>query len=382
MKIKKSNKKEYMRLLLFIFSILITTVSSSGQITGIKIAGDTCSSLTLSLQAEGTSSSPYFFWNFDDSQSGINDTVTITGLSSSPFPIHTFSSPGIYTVCVSFQEPNSSVSTICRTLSIGLCCGGFINYTDSCLQNNIPFTFNAGALINNINWNFGDTASGANNLSNSLNPSHQFTSVGNYMVTATVNATCGIFTDTAIISIVNCNPAPCTGNIQYSDTCLGSATAFQINSMYPVLAVDWNFDDPNSGAFNTSNIKNTTHQFTSSNIFNLRAIVNFNCGVDTLYKNIEIINCDAITSTSCKVFLPNAFSPNKDNLNDAFLPLTTCSFEKYEWLIYNRWGKQIFKTNNPTIAWNGDLNGLECPVGVYHYLLKYKFPNHQTLFYI
>jgi gliding motility-associated-like protein len=364
-----------MRIILIIFSLLIHSVCSFGQITGIKIVGDTCSNLTLSLQAEGTSSSPYFFWNFDDPQSGINDTITITGLSPSPFPTHTFSSPGIYSVCVSFQEPNSPISNICRTLSMGLCCDGFINYTDSCFQNNIAFTYNTGATINNINWNFGDTASGANNSSNSLNPLHQFTSVGNYTVIATVNATCGIITDTAIISIVNCNPAPCIGTIQCRDTCLSNTTSLLINSTYPIIAINWNFDDPNSGILNTSTTKNTNHQFTSSNIYKVRAIVNFNCGLDTLYKNIEIINCDTTTNSSYKVFIPTAFSPNKDNLNDFFLPLTYCPFEKYELLLFNRWGKQIFKTDNPTTAWYGEYNGLECPVGVYSFLLKYKFPN-------
>lgn len=96
-------------------------ISNCGPgISGIKINGDTCATLTIAFQAEGISNSPYFFWRFGDPASA-SDTVTITGTSPSPFPNHTFSSPGIYTVCVSFQEPGSAVSTVCRTVSVGLC---------------------------------------------------------------------------------------------------------------------------------------------------------------------------------------------------------------------------------------------------------------------
>lgn len=69
------------------FSVLLFSCTLvQAQITGIKIAGDTCTDISLSLQAEGTSSSPYFFWEFDDPASGTNDTATFTGLSSLPYP--------------------------------------------------------------------------------------------------------------------------------------------------------------------------------------------------------------------------------------------------------------------------------------------------------
>ena len=369
------SKKDRMKFLTLLVCLFIIHFNSIGQITGIKISGDTCSNFTLDLQAEGTSNSPYFFWHFDDPASGINDSVTITGLSPSPFPSHTFTSPGIYNVCVTFQEPNSPVTTICRIISIGLCCDGLITTTDSCLQNNIPFSFITGATINTINWNFGDNASGTNNISNALNPSHQFTSVGTYTVTATIDAICGIFTDTSIISIINCNAEPCTGSIIYNDTCLNGQTSFQVNSSYPILSVIWNFDDPISGTLNTATGNNTTHQFTSSKGFNVSAIVNFNCGVDTLNEDVEIINCEPLNSSSCKLTIPNAFSPNKDNVNDYFLPMTSCPFEKYELFVFNRWGEQIFRSNSLSNSWNGDYKGLECLVGVYNYLIKYKYPN-------
>jgi len=352
-------------------------LSSSAQITGIKISGDTCTNFTLDLQALGTSSSPYFFWHFNDPVSGINDSITITGLSPSPFPTHTFTSPGIYNVCVSFQEPGFPVTTICRSISIGLCCNGFINTIDTCLQNAISFSFTSGATVNSISWNFGDPASGGSNSSSVLNPAHLFTSVGTYTVIANANAVCGTFSDTIQITIVNCDPAPCTASITYNDTCLNAATSFQLNSLYSIASVIWNFDDPGSGASNSSTINNPGHNFTSPGTYNVKVVVNLNCGVDTLNQFIQIVDCSPVNNSNCLVSFPTAFSPNNDNLNDFLVPLTSCTFEKYELLIYNRWGQLVFESNNPANHWDGYFKGAACPVGVYGYFLKYRFVNRR-----
>lgn len=104
-------------------SLSINNCTNGGpSITGIKLVGDTCDlPASIAFQAEGTSNSPYFFWNFDDPASGVNDTITITGFSPTPFPTHTFTAPGNYTVCVQFQEPGFPVTTVCKTISIGNC---------------------------------------------------------------------------------------------------------------------------------------------------------------------------------------------------------------------------------------------------------------------
>ncbi len=216
--------------LVVVFFILFVS-SANGQIIGIKIAGDTCTDLTLIFQAEGTSFSPYFFWNFGDPSSGTSDTTTITGLSTSPNPSHTFTSPGIYTICVTFQEPGSSPTTVCRTLFVGLCCNGIIASSDTCLQNNIPFSIVSSASITSVLWNFGDPSSGVSNTSTTFTPSHLFTAVGSYTVTAVATAPCGVFTIAYPIRVVDCNPGlPCSGVITVSDTCLSSGANFAIRS--------------------------------------------------------------------------------------------------------------------------------------------------------
>lgn len=356
---------------------------SSAQITGIKIAGDTCTDISLALQAEGTSSSPYFFWEFGDPASGTNDTATFTGLSAPPFPTHTFSAPGVYTVCVSFQEPGQPVTKVCRTLSVQFCCNATINSGDSCLENNIPFSFTSAADISSVTWNFGDPGSGAANSSSSLTPSHKFSSPGLYTVSLSINATCGIINSTYSQKVVRCstNNSNCTGLILSGDTCFGKDVSFDIQSDKTVSSVNWNFGDATGGANNTAIGKNSLHRFSAPGNYTVTAIVNFDCGVDTLTRVVRSVSCDSSiiinppADSNCKLNFPNAFSPNNDNINDRFGGKFNCGFESYELIIANRWGEIIFKSNDPSNKWDGLIQAKEAEMGVYYYSAKFRFFN-------
>lgn len=66
------------------------------------------------------------------------------------------------------------------------------------------------------------------------------------------------------------------------------------------------------------------------------------------------------------LYMPNVFSPNRDNINDEF----KCACEGltyYNLNIYNRWGEKVFSTNDYTKGWNGKY----CDVGVYTYTASY-----------
>jgi gliding motility-associated-like protein len=75
---------------------------------------------------------------------------------------------------------------------------------DSCLQSFISFSIATASPINQINWNFGDPTSGANNVSSSLNPSHQFSEIGSYQITAIAEFDCYTDTITQYITLFNC----------------------------------------------------------------------------------------------------------------------------------------------------------------------------------
>jgi gliding motility-associated-like protein len=72
-----------------------------------------------------------------------------------------------------------------------------------------------------------------------------------------------------------------------------------------------------------------------------------------------------------KIFVPTAFSPNGDNVNDE-LKILSQGVGEFELLIYNRWGSVIFHTTDPLRRWDGVFNNIPCDAGVYAYQLKYK----------
>lgn len=73
------------------------------------------------------------------------------------------------------------------------------------------------------------------------------------------------------------------------------------------------------------------------------------------------------------VYVPSAFSPNNDGLNDAFLPVgESFSATSYHLLVMNRWGEKVFESFNPSEPWIGEHQGGDhfVPDGQYMYRLE------------
>jgi gliding motility-associated-like protein len=364
------------RLLVSLICFVVSGSFCFGQITGIKVVGDTCGvPAELTLQIVGTTSSPYVFWNFGDPASGTNDTITITGSSAATDAVHRYNSAGIYTVCATFAEPGFPPETVCRTFSIGLCCSGVIVAADSCIQNEIAFSLTVVNVVNSVTWDFGDTASGLANTSSLLSPTHSFSLPGSYTVTATLVADCGTFTLTLPLSVVDCDTA-CVARIAWADSCLANGTLFQALSDSAILTVAWDFGDPASGAANNSNLINPRHDFSDAGTYVIQAIIELGCGLDTVSQTVQVIDCYA--RPECEVFLGNAFTPNGDGLNDEYLPTINCPTETYALTVFDRWGKRIFYSTSPTVAWDGKYQNADCPEGVYFAAMEIRFQGEKA----
>jgi gliding motility-associated-like protein len=72
----------------------------------------------------------------------------------------------------------------------------------------------------------------------------------------------------------------------------------------------------------------------------------------------------------CNIYVPNAFTPDNNTINDKFLPVTDCIFSSYNLSIYNRWGVQVFSTDDITQGWDGKLKGKYCTQDVYYYTIN------------
>ncbi|PZF72682.1 T9SS type B sorting domain-containing protein [Taibaiella soli] len=81
---------------------------------------------------------------------------------------------------------------------------------------------------------------------------------------------------------------------------------------------------------------------------------------------------DSVTVYVVNAFVPSAFTPNADGLNDSLHvrfsdPTTTLA----SFSIYNRWGQQIFYTNSIAEGWDGSYMGVQSEIGTYFYVVEY-----------
>jgi gliding motility-associated-like protein len=73
------------------------------------------------------------------------------------------------------------------------------------------------------------------------------------------------------------------------------------------------------------------------------------------------------------LYIPNAFTPNDDGLNDVFqVEGTGINTSNFQLDVYNRWGDTVFSTTDPQQAWTGGANGSSyyCPNGAYTYCIS------------
>ncbi len=88
----------------------------------------------------------------------------------------------------------------------------------------------------------------------------------------------------------------------------------------------------------------------------------------------DSIKHNVILRTGTTIFVPNAFSPNGDDINEEFLPRgINMGDNGYEFMVFDRWGEVIFKTNNATEGWKGkrDNNMHDAQIDVYIWRVTY-----------
>jgi gliding motility-associated-like protein len=94
--------------------------------------------------------------------------------------------------------------------------------------------------------------------------------------------------------------------------------------------------------------------------------------IQIIYKNkcTKYLTLDTLYNFDIKI--PNAFTPNNDDINDEFKFVypNFIDIENFTIEIYNRWGQKIFESNNPNFSWNGFFNSKEVMDGSYLYFVN------------
>lgn len=213
--------------------------------------------------------------------------------------------------------------------------------------------------IDSVKWDFGDPASGTANYSTDIAPSHVYPAVGVYTVKAVIFKNC--WTDTAITQI-SMDPDPivrlpsfikdtivCVGNKLHIDAFVPAATSYQWSDglIYSYRDID------KAGQFQVQAYNDCSH--------------------DQRSFTVSFENCP------CDVFVPTAFTPNNDGLNDVFKPMTQCFAKDVRFQVFDRFGTVVFSTSDMGQGWDGRYKKMPLNSGVFVWLLQYRDPNNNAV---
>ncbi|HOY33057.1 MAG TPA: gliding motility-associated C-terminal domain-containing protein, partial [Bacteroidales bacterium] len=238
---------------------------------------------------------------------------------------------------------------------------------DGCSPLEVTFGYIPAGIIdtNSLSWNFGDPNS-ANNTSTATAPSHLYIDHGTYPVNLSAQTIEGCPVSAADTVIAYKKPvADFIFNPEFAYTDNGRIDF--INLTTGVNAWTWNFGDPASYNDNYSGLLNPYHIYTDSGTYTVQLIVysSQNCS-DTLEKPLVVL-------PSIIIFIPNAFTADNDLLNDIWKPeISGIDKKTYELYIYDRWGMNIFYTDDIDQGWNGTYKGKKIEAGVYVYYIVYR----------
>ena len=103
---------------------------------------------------------------------------------------------------------------------------------------------------------------------------------------------------------------------------------------------------------NTSTTQNTSYTYADTGYYVVILEISNEFGCKSITGDYVRILPDVA------VYIPNSFTPNSDGTNDLFNPMGVgIDGEKYELIIYDRWGSLIFQSNSPAKGWDGIVMG-------------------------
>ena len=292
-------------------------------------------------------------WFFEDGETS-NDSD----------PSYIFSEPGIQTVTLISEDNNECKDTLRKDIpwypvpplvvvqpnKFLACAPGEISF------NNLSDPINEEYIIN---WNFGDGTS-----TTGLSPTHTYEDSGIYSVDVEIISPIGCVTEKsypnwitvedkpeAIFTYTPENPNVFNKEIDFTDMSIDSETQ------------QWNFNNEY-----VTLEQNPTYTFQDTGLYEIRLIAFHETGCpDT---TIQFIDIEPLVD----YYVPNAFTPNGDGDNDTFIGKGFLQgLKDFQMNIYNRWGEQIYVTEDPFNGWNGrkENSGQQAPQGVYVWEVKY-----------
>ncbi len=269
--------------------------------------------------------------------------------STSIIPNFSFATSGTKTIQLKTNTQNNCADSISKTITIDDFPTANFTITEACLGKKINIV-NSSTPVSDYSWQ-----SSNGQLSNAVVPDFIFNSVGNYNIKLTVTTANN-----------------CTSDVEKN-------FSIQAVQLFTKPAIDTN------GVVNQPmqlSITGATNYLWSPNS-NLQLAIGNSVIFSTATAGIYPLQIEGTTAQGCKgianikvnvfaannyVWIPNAFTPNGDNLNDR-LRITCSGLQSLtNFIIYNRYGEAVYTQNTCNAkGWDGTFKGILQPIGAFVY---------------
>jgi gliding motility-associated-like protein len=283
-------------------------------------------------------------WNFG----------TPGGTSTDFEPTFIYPDTGTYTVKLVVNPSSTCPDSISRFVKIyPRFNASFSDSGQQCPGAPINFTDLSSATIKPVNywkWYFGDGDSVFQQ-----NPLHTYAHGGTYNIIL-ISQNIKNCVDTAIRKLIIEGFQPFAGN----DTIIVKGEKILFNAMGGT-SYTWS---PGTNLSDT-NIFDPVGYYpdTGRYAYNVHVVSDYGCAGDDSIK-VLVVNQAAF-------FVPSAFTPNGDGMNDVFRPIAIGYRSLKYFRVYNRFGEMVFDTNTLEAGWDGTYMHKLCDVGVYFWQVSF-----------
>jgi gliding motility-associated-like protein len=270
----------------------------------------------------------------------MNGAITTTGL----------------TATASCGVPN--IITISNSKTV--CAGSAASFTVTATGTNLTYQWRKGI----VNVSNGATISGATTATLIINPAGvaDSSSVYNVIVSGTI-----LPNDTSTNVALVVNPLPIAVATTNSPLCPGDSIYLTAQT---VAGATYSWTGPEFYSSSMQNPVILSASVTELGTYSLTVLRN---GCPSLVSTTIIgwSNCTDTTDFN----IPEGFSPNGDGINDLFVIRGIDNYQSNTFVIFNRWGVEVFSAKNYQNTWDGKstkgvkVGGDELPVGTYFYIL-------------
>ena len=316
-------------------------------------------SASISASANGGHGGVYSYAWFDESGAsiGVGSTISVTPTSA----------PSIYYVEVTddCETPMKRDSVVVFWYDEPVVNFDADKY-DGCYP--VLVNFNNLTPVNQVNslvWSFGDGTTAINNS----NPVHIYNIPGSYDVNLSVTNSHGCTHDTTIAGFITVYDYPIAQFSTFPDpaTIFESEVTFTNESSSDVVDYQWFFRD--STLIGTSNEENPVFEFSSQApfIYPVELVVTNQDGCT------DTATYDVIVNGVYSFYVPTAFTPNNDGLNDFFDPKGEgIENTEYTLTVFDRDGHIVFSTTSFGDKWDGKSMGKDLPENIYVWRIETK----------